>query len=316
MRTHSSSLRRVLLGAAGTAMAALLVGCGGGSGSSSGQAVADAGGPVASSGKVGGREAPAPSDSRALAGPGTTVRQGVNRPVVQTRAVISTGRVTLVTRDLTRARDDIDRLLGRYGGYVSREQTTTARAGRPQRATLQLRLPARSFDTVMDSFDDFARVTSTHRASEDVTTQVIDVEARLTTQRDSIRKLRAFLRRTTDVDSMIRLESEISTREADLESLQAQQRYLDDQTAMATIDVSMTQPRTHPATAPPKQDAGFLAGLHNGWTALTAVVAAALTVVGALLPFLVVAALLGIPVWLLVRRLARRRTATVAPGES
>src|SRR3954469_5342113 len=158
MRAHSSSLRRVLLAAVGTAMAALLVGCGGGAGSSSGPAVPDAGGSVARSGEVGGREAPAPSDSRALAGPGTGVRQGVNRPVMQTRAVISTGRGTLVTRDLPRARDDIDRLLGRYGGYVSREQTTTARAGRPQGATLQLRLPARFFDTVMDSFDDFARV--------------------------------------------------------------------------------------------------------------------------------------------------------------
>jgi hypothetical protein len=267
---------------------------------------------MASTGKV----VPGPSGSRELAGSGAEVKQGANRPVVQTRAVISTGSVTLVTGDLTRARDDLDRLVGRYGGYVSRERTTTARAGRPQRASLQLRLPARFFDTLMGSFDDFARVTSTHRASEDVTTQVIDVDARLATQRDSIRKLRAFLRRTTDVDSMIRLESEISTREADLESLQAQQRYLDDQTAMATIDVSMTQPRTRTATAPPDTGSGFVAGLHRGWNALTALVAATLTVVGALLPFVAVAALLGIPVWLFVRRLTRRRTAPAAPVES
>src|SRR3954451_13292582 len=129
MRAQSSGLRRVLLAAVGTAMAALLVGCGGGSGSSSGPALGDAGGSVARSGEVAGREAPASADSRALAGPGTGVRQGVNRPVVQTRAVISTGRVTLRARDLTRARDDIDRLLGRYGGDGSRGQTTNRRGG-------------------------------------------------------------------------------------------------------------------------------------------------------------------------------------------
>src|SRR3954454_6150029 len=138
MRAQSSGLRRVLLAAVGTAMAALLVGCGGGAGSSSGPAVPDAGGSVPRSGEVGGREAPAPSDSRALAGPGTGVRQGVNRPVVQTRAVISTGRGAPRARDLARGRHGTDRLLGRYGVYVSREQTPTARAGRPQRATLQL----------------------------------------------------------------------------------------------------------------------------------------------------------------------------------
>jgi len=40
------------------------------------------------------------------------------------------------------------------------------------------------------------------------------------------------------------------------------------------------------------------------------------TIVGALLPWLVVAAVLGVPVWLVGRRLARRRPAAPTPLET
>ncbi len=284
-----------------------LAGCSGGTtgagGSTSSVAAPERGTAAGAVGAVKAAPAPAKAD-------------GVGRVPVQTRAVISTGTVTLVSRDLGAARTDLDRLLGRYGGYVAGEQTTSSRHGRPVRSTLQLRLPSSAFDTVMNAFSGIGTVTSSRRQSEDVTTQVIDVRARLTTQRDSIRTLRRFLTRATNVEAMIRLESEIATREAALESLQAQQRYLDDQTSMATIDLTMTRRAGH-AAPPPPSDTGFLSGLAAGWTALLRVGAGALTVVGAVLPFGALLVLLGAPAWLLVRRATRRRTTpTAAPTES
>jgi predicted lipid-binding transport protein (Tim44 family) len=83
---------------------------------------------------------------------------------------------------------------------------------------------------------------------------------------------------------------------------------------LATIDVLLRAPAHH---APPtnQHDTGFLAGLAGGWHALAAVAAGAFTVVGAVLPFAVLLVLLGVPAWLLVRRLLRRRTETPAPTE-
>jgi hypothetical protein len=146
----------------------------------------------------------------------------------------------------------------------------------------------------------------------DVTDEVIDVESRIRTQEVSLDRLRGFLGEATDVNAMIRLEGEIARREADLASLRGQQEYLEDQTSLATIMLTMT--RDHPDAPPdvdPLDGAGFLSGLRGGWEALVSALVVGATVVGAVLPFAVVLGLLGVPVWLWVRR---RRP--VAPSET
>ena len=63
---------------------------------------------------------------------------------------------------------------------------------------------------------------------------------------------------------------------------------------------------------PPAPQTGFLAGLAAGWKALKSFTVGTLTVVGALLPFLVVFALIGAPiVWLVRRRRPRAASARV-----
>ncbi|MGZ4428458.1 MAG: DUF4349 domain-containing protein [Nocardioidaceae bacterium] len=292
----------ILAAGVGAALAVLLVGCssGGASRSSAGSAdtVARADTAAAGPGAL-----PAHGSKSAASLP------GADRAIVQTRKVISTGRVTLVSNDIARAREQIDRMLATFGGFVSGEQTTNDRHGRAQSSTLQLRVPAADFERAMGSFKRFAKVRSAHSETEDVTTQVIDVQARVLTERATLHKLRKFLLQTSNVDQMIQIESEISTREADLASLTSQQRYLDDQTQLSTIDVYLTTPPRHlrPAAKQHRQ-LGFLNGLRNGWTALDGVVVVTLTVLGAVLPFAVLVALLGVPAWLLVRRTLRRQS--------
>lgn len=235
------------------------------------------------------------------------------RPAIQTRAVISTGDVRVEAQDLGKARDELDRLLGRFGGYVSDEQTTNDKHGQTSRSVLKIRVPSQYFDQLMAAFDDFSTVLDTDRQAVDVTTEVIDVDARIRTAEVSLQRLRGFLGKATDVNEIIRLESEISSREADLSSLRQQQKYLDDQTSLATITVTMTRPAA--ASKPePIDHAGFLTGLAKGWDALVGAFVVAATVVGALTPFAVLAALVGVPVALWMRSRGRRRTPAVPPA--
>jgi hypothetical protein len=240
-------------------------------------------------------------------------QQGAGRTAVQTRKVISVGSVSLEAADLSAAREEIDRLLGRYGGRVTDEETVNDDDGEPERSTLRLRVPSVRFDAMMGAFDDLATVTRTDREAADVTTEVIDVDARIRTQEVSLERLRRFLGEARDVGSMIRLESEIAQREADLGSLRAQQEYLEDQTSLATIKVDLTRaPRDGQDVGDPLEDAGFLSGLRTGWDALVDVVVVTGTVLGALTPFAVVLALVGVPGWLWLRATRRRRTVPAA----
>ena len=76
---------------------------------------------------------------------------------------------------------------------------------------------------------------------------------------------------------------------------------LEDVTDLASIDVTLLA-RDRPE--PPNrndEELGFASGLEGGWSALVGIVLVALTVLGALFPFAVVAGILGLPAYLLLR---------------
>lgn len=325
MRTTSQRRGRwAVMGVAMTALVALLAGCGGGT-----ETMSDSGGSVSESASLSdGIDAPdvaakAPADGLAGGATGDSTRGSapgkpgvgaLSRPVPDTRAVIRKGEVSLVTKELNRARLEIDDLLGRHGGYLASEDTSNDRAGRPERSVLVLRVPEPAFDDVMTELTEIGRTERADRQSEDVTTQVIDVDTRVATQEASLARLQRFLRQATNVDDMIRIESEIARRQGELESLKAQQKYLSDNTSMSTVTVRLRTPAAPPPPPEPEQT-GFLVGLSDGWQALRGVLVAGATVAGALLPFAVMFGLLGVPAWLLLRAARRRRSAAppVAP---
>jgi hypothetical protein len=110
--------------------------------------------------------------------------------------------------------------------------------------------------------------------------------------------------RATKLGDIIRLESELSQREADLESLQAQERVLHDKTTMSTITMTVELPRTQPSPPPtthPKAG-GFVSGIHQGWHALTRTTLAVGHGLGVVLPLgTVVLLLVALGLWF-VRR--------------
>jgi hypothetical protein len=63
------------------------------------------------------------------------------------------------------------------------------------------------------------------------------------------------------------------------------------------------------APVPAAEDTGFLAGLRAGWSAFTGALVVGLTVIGAVLPFLVVLGAIGLLVWWW----RRRRTTPAEP---
>lgn len=298
------NLNRSLAAAAAMAVLALIGAC-----SSDGGAdtmTADSSGSTSKRG-AGAAEAPAAAEgARDDIG---LLESGVNRAVVQVRSVIKTGQIALTAKDLDGTRSEIDGLLVSVGGSVDSERTTHSRDGDIKRSTLVIRVPVDKFDAAMDGLARLGKVRHSDTASKDVTTQVIDVDERVETLQNSLNRLQAYQRAAQDLDDLIRFEQQITQRESELQSLKAQQAYLADQTSMSTISVYLSTPKPHREPPGALDDAGFLAGLRTGWHALGSAVVVALTVVGAALPFAGVALLVGIPVWLLVRRTLRAHAA-------
>jgi hypothetical protein len=236
--------------------------------------------------------------STAAKAPDATVRQAsATQPM--TRAVISTGQVTLHAKDMARSRSEVVRLVTSWGGSVADEQSSSDDHGRLSESTLTLRVPSDHFEEAMNAFGTLGEVEQRSQKSEDVTTKVLDTDARVRAGERSVQQIEALLSRAQKLGDIIAIENDLARRQADLDSLKSQQAWLEDQTSLSTITVYLSRPVVHHTTHEAK---GFLAGLANGWDAFGGATVAVLTALGAVLPFAVLLALLGVPLWWVVRR--------------
>ncbi|AXX34064.1 putative lipoprotein [Actinosynnema pretiosum subsp. pretiosum] len=277
----------------------LLVGCSGG------------GTPSMAPAKVapdeGGVQGIAPQRDPARQDPARQDSAGNGQQVPEQPGEVLSGRDLVRTADVDLVSGDVDGVVARVkaaaeerGGFVASESSTG------QRGTAVVRVPGERFEDFLGALGglDGASVERREVRTEDVTEQVVDVQARLTTQRASVERIRALLDRAGSTAEIAQIEGELTRRQAELESLQGRLESLKGRVALSTVTVVV---RTEPGKAAPDGPPGFLDALRGGWDALVVALAFVLAALGAALPFLVV---LAIPVAALVAwRRRRRRTA-------
>ncbi|MFE9688883.1 DUF4349 domain-containing protein [Micromonospora sp. NPDC005806] len=289
----------------GVALAALglvAVLAAGGCGADGGQKASNAG-PAPAAGGVGDADAGAAQDKAAPAQSGA----GDADLRVGQRSIIYTGTMQVRVDDVERAAREATAAVTAAGGFVGGDQRQSESAD--ARAELTLRVPADRFTAVVDQLARLGRQERREVHTEDVTEETVDLDARIATQRARVDSARKLLARATSINELVSLENEVGRREADLASLEAKKRRLADLTALSTITVTFVG--TDASTAEKKSELGFLVGLRGGWEAFVGSLTVALTVLGAVLPFVVV---IGVPVALLLRWSRRRRTRRTPPA--
>ena len=298
-----TTTRQRLAALAGVLSLVALTGCSGGADSASTAAGSAAGSSLD-------RGADAPRAAAQSSESGGSADQGA---VVEQKAVIKKGDISLHTPDPQQVRDHVDRLLTRLHGSLDDEQTVYDASGHVRETQLVLRVPVATFGGAMDALEHLGTVVHSSSSGTDVTTEVIDVQQRLRTLRISLRDLNSFQRRATTIDQLLRFENAITQRRGQYQSLKAQRDHLVNQAAMSTIDLDASVPPSRVAPATHHDHAGFLTGLRHGWSALTDTVAVGLTALGAVLPFALLLAAVGLPLWWWARR--HGRGGPVTPAE-
>ncbi|NMM24546.1 MAG: DUF4349 domain-containing protein [Phycicoccus sp.] len=304
--------------AAGALTALLLAGCS--SGSTSDSNPASAGGGVAARDSL--QSAPeAKSFAVAPGAPADASKPGSAAVSVGPKLTKSAS-LELRVKDISVAAAQVRSIATGLQAQVLNEQIGTGGPGDPvplsgdQRSssqpadafgfgTLTLSVPADQLDAALDQLGKIGTVLSRNTSSQDVTSQYVDTESRLKTMRASVDRVRALMAQAKDIGQVVALESEMSRRQADLESLESQLTALKGSVERSTLAVSLRTPGNETVT-----ENGFLAGLRSGWDAFAASAEGLFTGIGAVLPFAVFFALIGSPlVWWLRRR---RRTSSPA----
>lgn len=174
-------------------------------------------------------------------------------------------------------------------------------------ASLVVRIPGRRFDAALRRFAGLGTVQSATTSSDDVTSQVVDLRARLRHFRAVERRLVGFLDETDNVTQMLAVQDRLDDVQLQIEQLTAEMKYLRETVSYGTLTIFISEKdRVAAAISGSNTFAGTLRSSLVLLARGARVTALALT---AALPFLVVAAVAGLVIWRVTRRLHRVRRA-------
>lgn len=262
---------------------------------------------------VGAPDRSADASSEAAAGDSAGLTQVGADVADADREIIATANATLEVKDIAKAADAIAALAEENGGYV--ESTEIGRSQAIEDTVervpsdsgygwVGVRVPSASLPQVIAALADSGEVVSSSISRQDVTSVAIDLRARVDATKASVERLTELMAQSGSVSELIEAEVALTDRQAQLESYEQQLASIDDQVAMSSLQVQLTRTATT-TTADP---AGFADGLLAGWNGLIVSLNALVIAVGFILPWVGIAAVVVLLVWL-IRRAARTRRA-------
>jgi cell division septum initiation protein DivIVA len=196
------------------------------------------------------------------------------------RSIIRTGQVELRVDDFESARANLTATVEARGGYVS---DSVQRAHDVDGATwlsgqVVLRVPAENFSATMDAVEGEGEVLESRTSTQDVTEQVVDLEARLRNLRAERDRLRTLYDRANTTEDVLAVERRLSEVQTEIERVEARLENLERRVAYSTITVELSEPRPDRPVPDQWYDtpvvAAFLDSVHGVGVALRALVVA------------------------------------------
>lgn len=176
--------------------------------------------------------------ARSVGADQTQIAQGLGR------SIVFSADMTLAVPDVAVAGREVVGLMSRMGGILFGQDTV----GLPEpRSVLVFRIVPDRFQDALDAVGELGEVRNQTVSAEDVTERVVDLESRITTAEASVVRLRGLIEQAADLETITDLETQLLERETLLETLRGQLRTVEDQVALATIAVSLTEAASRPA---------------------------------------------------------------------
>lgn len=185
------------------------------------------------------------------------------KPVTVERKVIKQGEISFETSDAVATREAITKTVTALNAYIADDNISNY--GNRTEYRITIRVPADKFEQLLEGISKSAqKLESKNINALDVTSEYIDVEARIKTKKELETRYKELLKQANKVEEILTIEREIGTLRSDIESIEARLKYLTDHVAYSTLTVTFYEKSN--------TDFGFSSkigqALGNGWTYL------------------------------------------------
>jgi hypothetical protein len=226
------------------------------------------------------------------------------------RKIIYNATLSLEVEEPAKAMPRVASIAASRGGFVvtsESQQHTGADGGRAYEViTIEVRVPAAQFDAAINELRGLgSRVNAEKLTGQDVTEEYIDLEARLRTQKALETQFLEIMKGARAVEDALAVQRELANVRTEIERLEGRRRFLESQTSLSTISVTLQPP------SPLISTTGFFHSLGSAFgDGIDVAAIVTLGIIRIVLALLPVALFIVLPIVLLTRyalRRARRR---------
>lgn len=197
--------------------------------------------------------------------------------------IIRTADVTVEIANVTGAADTLAGIAAGSGGYLSSASISTGYNDRLNGA-VTLRVPAARFDNALSGVKGIGKVTYISVQSQDVTSEYVDTEAKITAYKNQLAQYNAILKTATEVKDVLAVQQQIDEVQTELDRATGQMKYLSNRIDYATISVSLQEPE--PVGGRSGHD--FVTAINNGIAGFFGVIDGLIVLVITVIPLLVI----------------------------
>jgi Domain of unknown function (DUF4349)/Putative zinc-finger len=159
----------------------------------------------------------------------------------QAPLIAQTAQLTLTTREFDKARGAVEDILKRHKGYIG-HLNIAAPAGAGRSLDAALRVPADQLAPTVAEIKGLGRVEAESQGGEEVTSQYIDIDARLTNARNTEQRLTDLLRqRTGKLADVLAVELELGRVRGEIERMEAEKKSLINRVDFATLNATIRE---------------------------------------------------------------------------
>lgn len=228
---------------------------------------------------------------------------------VPQRSVIRNGSLSVRVPNVEKAEDEVVRLVQSAGGYVDSAESSDLASATPI-LTMKLRVPAPQFDRVMNGLEGLGMRLSKKVSSEDVTSSLVDMNARLKIMRAQEEVYRRLLAKSGSQSEMMDVQEKLMNLRGMIESLESQHKTLSRLAALSSIELTLQQSAEDAAMA--TSDPNWA---KEAWGSATGAIGNVARIAGSFLIWAAVFSPFWIPVlWFARKSLYGKKVATTVPN--
>jgi outer membrane murein-binding lipoprotein Lpp len=265
-------------------------------------------------------EAPAAAAVKGLdAGSGIEATKGftaVNTTESWDRKVIYKGNLTMEVPDYSAAQTEINNLVTLASGYIlqfSENQSTAEKSG-----NYVIKVPANGFSSFIRDLEKIKTVSDIRHniQGQDVSEEYVDLSSRLKAKQVVEARLLAFMEKAEKTADLLSFSNELGNVQESIEQIKGRMRYLDQNVAMSTVEIRLYEQGVAKKIAPVVGDSTLEKtknALSSSMHALKVIAQGLLVFIAAMVPVLIVLAIIGIPLIIILRKRARKQALNASP---